>query len=46
MKAVQIVFKYIGKLKAVIAWVQAIEAGLDAFKTSLEKSNIQLSEKE
>nr|WP_321356638.1 hypothetical protein [uncultured Draconibacterium sp.] len=46
MKGLTIVFKWIGKLKGVIAWVQAIEAGLDAFKTSLEKSNIQLSEKE
>lgn len=46
MKAVKIVFKYVGKLKVVIAWIQAIDAGLDAFKESLEKSNIQLSEKE
>ena len=46
MKTLKAVLKYVGKIKAVLAYIQAIDAGLDAFKNSLEKSNILENEKE
>ncbi len=45
MNTLKKVLTYVGKIKTVLAYIQALDAGLDAFKNSLENSNIKLNDK-